>query len=91
MQISAMHHGNSILQTAQRMTNEASSSLASSDLLSQNAPSINKTTSTNEIKTSSNVTDELIKLKTAETYNQIGANVVQRSNDMMGSILDITT
>lgn len=90
MQISAMNQGRSILQTSQKMANEASSALASSDTLSQSDLSKNKTTGMVETKGNTNTTGELIKLKTAETYNQVGANVVHRSNEMMGTLLDIT-
>lgn len=90
MQISAMNQGSSILQTSQKMVNEASSALASSDTLSQSDLSKNKTTGMVETKGNTNTTDELIKLKTAETYNQVGVNVVQRSNEMVGTLLDIT-
>ncbi|PWI32286.1 hypothetical protein DI392_16575 [Vibrio albus] len=32
--------------------------------------------------------DSLLQLNQAQTYNQIGANVVQRSNDIVGTMLD---
>jgi hypothetical protein len=32
--------------------------------------------------------DSLLQLNQAKTYNQVGANVVQRSNDIVGTMLD---
>lgn len=32
--------------------------------------------------------DSLLQLHQAKTYNQVGANVVQRSNDIVGTMLD---
>ena len=41
------------------------------------------------VEKSPDTTDALLKLNQATQYNRVGANVVQRDQDMIGSLLDV--
>ncbi|MFA0011999.1 hypothetical protein AB4391_01435 [Vibrio lentus] len=84
MNFPGVMQGYSILQTSQKMANEASSSLASQS----NQSPLNELEASKKEQKPDPIND-LIQLKNAESYNQVGANVVHRTDEMIGTTLDI--
>ncbi len=79
-------------QSAQR--NTADSGATANDTRSDQGMNFNRlNTDPNEPHTrakelTQSHVDSLLQLNQAKTYNQVGANVVQRSNDIVGTMLD---
>lgn len=100
MSISSINSGYQIMQSAQSMSNEAASNINEaavkqnqkvtlSDLPAKDTVQKNTNLKDAEFK-SPDQTKALTQLNQAETYGKVGANVIQRSNDMVGTLLDTT-
>lgn len=90
MSVSSINSGYQLIQRSQDLSDEAASEIAESK--KPNDLEFNKIDNEEmEIikeKPSPSVEESLTKLQQAKTYNQAGANLIQRSNDIIGTILD---
>lgn len=92
MPVSSVQSGYQLLQQSQSMSEAAAEQIAESatesnlefnKINTENRPELTK-----ESKEKPTLEDALTKLNQSHTYSQIGANVVQRSNDAIGTMLD---
>ncbi|MBD1566399.1 hypothetical protein P4S52_16135 [Vibrio sp. SA48] len=93
MAISAVHSGYQILNQSEKMADEAAREINIEKEISpvgkaDQALSFNKIEYTRPPEKPPQV-DSLVKLNQATQYNRIGTNVIQRDQDMIGSLLDI--
>lgn len=90
MSVSSVESGYQLIQRSQTLANEAAGEIA--DASKSNDLEFNKIASTEPEPDTNMPTvpaeESLLKLQKAKTYNQVGANLVQRSNDIIGTILD---
>ncbi|EOU2462135.1 hypothetical protein ACNTOD_001031 [Vibrio navarrensis] len=102
MAISGIHSGYQMIQQSNRMAEDAavdlnknslpSSASSSSDPLAFNRVDTESKPAERKIERanfSADQTDALMKLNQAARYNRIGATVIERNNDVIGSLLDI--
>ncbi|EHA1124877.1 hypothetical protein FG475_07005 [Vibrio navarrensis] len=102
MAISGIHSGYQMIQQSNRMAGDAavdlnknslpSSASSSSDPLAFNRVDAESKPAEGKIDKanfSADHTDALMKLNQAARYNRIGATVIERNNDVIGSLLDI--
>ncbi|KGK14644.1 hypothetical protein [Vibrio navarrensis] len=102
MAISGIHSGYQMIQQSNRMAGDAavdlnknslpSSAFSSSDPLAFNRVDAETKPAEGKIDKanfSADHTDALMKLNQAARYNRIGATVIERNNDVIGSLLDI--
>ncbi|MEZ8542871.1 hypothetical protein AB6C74_08500 [Vibrio splendidus] len=93
MSISGIQSGYAIIQQSTNMAEEAAielnqaskHSLESDDAFQTSDFSFNQI----EPEPSSSSTDALIKLTQSASYNRVGASVIDRQNEAIGSLLDI--
>lgn len=99
MSISSINSGYQIMQGAQDMSNQAAMDINSaarmqnqrttqSDLPAKDTVQKNTNTSNARYQRPDQI-DALTKLNQAETYGRTGSHIIHRSNDMVGSILDM--
>jgi len=90
MSVSSVHSGYQLIQKAQSIAEEAASDIATPQ--NSNYLEFNQIKTDNlpepKQKASEPIETSLTKLQQAQTYNQAGANLIQRSNDIIGTILD---
>ncbi|MGJ7095970.1 hypothetical protein [Vibrio hannami] len=100
MPVSSVQSGYSLIQQSQNLTKEAANEIAQQN--SREDLEFNKleqpsdvekereleTSKENEKKKNVSYEESMVKLNQAKTYNQAGVNVVQRSNEMIGTLLD---
>lgn len=91
MSVSSIQSGYQLIQSSQALAEEAAQEIA--DTSARNDLEFNRVEPTEsrkepEIKEKPSVEESLTKLEQAKTYNQVGATMVQRSNDIIGTILD---
>lgn len=97
MSISGIQSGYQLIQLSQKMADAAAhdiqqGTVKKSDLefnnieLSKGSPPSHSISSPNEPSSS---TEPLVHLMQSAGYNRIGASVVEKSNEMIGSLLDI--
>ncbi|MBW3695692.1 hypothetical protein EK599_08290 [Vibrio sp. T187] len=99
MPISGVQSGYQLIQQSSKMAEEAAleANQAAQQEQERNDLSFNKIEPQkeevkNEEKSSpppASQTDALMKLNQSSSYNRIGASVVERNNEMIGSLLDI--
>ncbi|MFN1617793.1 hypothetical protein [Vibrio rotiferianus] len=95
MPVSGISTGNQIIQLSQKMAEQAVQEIQQSEILLDETLSFNKVESLNTLSDttlpppSSNAIDPLVSLTQASTYNRIGASVVEKNNEVIGSLLDI--
>ncbi|WED29128.1 hypothetical protein L3V77_24685 [Vibrio sp. DW001] len=90
MSVSSINSGYQLIQRSQVLSDEAASEIADSTILGDlefNKIDDKKMEVFKE-RTSPTTEDSLVKLQQAKTYNQAGASLIQRSNDIIGTILD---
>ncbi len=88
MAISGIHSGMQIIQQSHDQLEKASEDLQPLNTDPTEVSSLDSVSeSSTESKSSS--TDALISINQAQSYNRVGANIVQRSNEMIGTLLDI--
>ncbi|TKB58283.1 hypothetical protein [Ferrimonas aestuarii] len=78
--ISSINSGMSVIQQSQQSVNKAASTLASAEVANGPTPEQPQATSLHE---------PLVDLVQAETYSRAGTKVIETSNEMLGSLLDI--
>ena len=99
MSISSINSGYQIMHGAQEMSNRAAMELnatdrmqnqrvTQSDLPAKDTVQKNSSTANARYQRPDEI-DALTQLNQAENYGRVGANVIQRSNDMVGTILDV--
>ncbi|WCE31447.1 hypothetical protein [Vibrio sp. SCSIO 43137] len=93
MPVSSVQSGYQIIQQSQNMAEEAASDIAEMskrDDLEFNKVDFEQTQQAEKEKEKPKATleDALTKLNQANTYSQAGANVVRRSDEMIGTMLD---
>lgn len=96
MPVSSVQSGQQILQQSQSMADEAAQEIAevskSNDLEFNKVDSLREDQQSNENKEMkerpASLEDALAKLNQSHTYSQVGTNVVRRSDEMVGTILD---
>lgn len=91
MPVSSVQPGYSIIQQSSKMADSAARDIQrnqASDTAHQDAMAFNKVEFDKSKPTPDNI-DAMVELNQARQYNRIGANVVQRDQDMIGSLLDI--
>ncbi|MGL5107868.1 MAG: hypothetical protein ACRC7J_02035 [Vibrio ordalii] len=97
MSISGVHSGYQLINQSNKMVEEAASELnmekdispvdKADKALAFNKVELDKVVAKAEDKPEA--IDSLLKLNQATQYNRIGTNIIQRDQDMLGSILDI--
>ncbi len=90
MSVSSINSGYQLIQRSQALSDEAASEIADSKKLNdlEFNKIDNKQMDVFKEKASPSTEDSLVKLQQAKTYNQAGASLIQRSNDIIGTILD---
>ncbi|UGA57178.1 hypothetical protein [Vibrio sp. VB16] len=90
MSVSSINSGYQLIQHSQALSDEAASEIANSKKLNdlEFNKIDNKQMDVFKEKASPSTEDSLVKLQQAKTYNQAGASLIQRSNDIIGTILD---
>lgn len=90
MSVSSINSGYQLIQRANSLSEEAAKEVADEDNF--NNLEFNKIDSKElsitDKKPPPSTLESLTKLQQAKTYNQVGASVVQSSNDIIGTILD---
>ncbi len=94
MSVSSVHNGYPILQQSQKMADEAAYDIQQStqnhnEFNNQSALAFNDAENVKIKQPSDNDIDSLVKLNQATQYNRIGTSVIQREQDMIGSLLDL--
>lgn len=98
MPVSSVQSGYALINQSQTLAKEAASEIAQKNKENDlefnqvERPSsqeeIRSKEDDNKEKRASSTEEALTKLNQAKTYNQAGANVVQRSNEIIGTLLD---
>jgi len=91
MPVSSVQSGYQIIQQSQNMAEEAASDIAEiskRDDLEFNKVEFEQPQQVEKEKPKPTLEDALTKLNQANTYSQAGANVVRRSDEMIGTMLD---
>ncbi len=97
MPISGVQSGYQMIQLSQKMTEDAAHDIQKG-FVKENDLDFNKVElikdsdisfNTPDSDTSSNAIESLVNLTQAASYNRIGASVVDRNNEVIGSLLDI--
>lgn len=94
MSVSSIQNGYPILQQSQKMADEAAYDIQQSaqnrnDFSNQSALAFNDAENVKVKQPSESDIDSLVKLNQATQYNRVGTNVIQREQDMIGSLLDL--
>ncbi|MGR5212299.1 hypothetical protein ACPV4A_17235 [Vibrio rotiferianus] len=95
MPVSGISAGNQLIQLSQKMAEQAAHEIQQSETSSEETLSFNKVEPLNTLSDttlpppSSDAIDPLVLLTQASTYNRIGASIVERNNEIIGSLLDI--
>ncbi|WP_117232603.1 hypothetical protein [Vibrio maerlii] len=88
MSISGIHSGMQIIQQSYQQMEKASEdvqSLSSDPLQTQSLDSLPE----KPAEAKPNQIDTVIAMNQAQSYNRAGVNIVQRSNEMIGTLLDV--
>ncbi len=93
MSISALQSGYPIVQQSYKMADEAARDIQEStsyknDFRDNDALKFNAIENKKSHQPKSDI-EPMFKLQQASQYNRVGANVIQREQDMIGSLLDI--
>lgn len=93
MSISSLQSGYPIVQQSYKMADEAAREIQESnsfenDFSNNDALKFNAVEHKKEHHSKSDI-EPMMKLNQAVQYNRVGANVIQREQDMIGSLLDI--
>lgn len=87
MSISSINSGYQLIHKSQQISEEAANEISENTL--QKPLEFNKIDySKEEMSSKSSTLDPIVKLQTAKTYNQAGTSLIQRSNDIIGTMLD---
>ncbi|MGF1719412.1 hypothetical protein L4D20_05110 [Vibrio kyushuensis] len=95
MSVSSIQSGYQIIDQSARMAEEAAQEIQLQPQPPMAIPSSETDLEFNKVKfdppeeTSYSDTEPLIKLSQAQQYNKIGTNMLQRDQDMIGTLLDI--
>ncbi|MGF1696504.1 hypothetical protein L4C54_12590 [Vibrio lamellibrachiae] len=95
MSVSSIQSGYQIIEQSSRMAEEAAHEIQVQPQPPMAPVEIKNDFEFNKVKfeppeeTSFSYTDPLIKLNQAHQYNNIGTNMLQRDQDMIGTLLDI--
>ncbi|MET2898205.1 hypothetical protein ABXV22_07785 [Vibrio rotiferianus] len=95
MPVSGISTGNQMIQLSQKMAEKAVQEIQQPELALDHTLSFNKVESLNTLidttlpPPSNDAIDPLVSLIQASTYNRIGASVVEKNNEVIGSLLDI--
>ncbi|MFC1235360.1 hypothetical protein [Vibrio sp. F74] len=90
MSVSLINSGYQLIQRSQVLSDEAASEITDSNKsgnLEFNKID-NKQMEVIKEKPTPSTEDSFVKLQQAKTYNQAGASLIQRSNDIIGTVLD---
>jgi hypothetical protein len=93
--VSGISAGNQLVQLSQKMAEQAVHEIQQFETSPEETLSFNKVEPLNTLSDttlpppSSDPTDPSVSLTQASTYNRIGASVVERNNEVIGSLLDI--
>lgn len=94
MSVSSVQSGYSIIQQSQKMADEAAVELQES-AVKRNESTPDKAMEFNDAekvkikRLDDNDIDAMVKLNQATQYNRVGTSVMQREQDMIGSLLDL--
>lgn len=88
MSISAVSSGYPIIQQSSKMADEAALDIQQAQSANPSARDFNRMEDKRKIPTP-DTHHALIKLNQAQQYNRVGANVIQREQDRIGSLLDV--
>lgn len=94
MSVSSVHNGYPILHQSQKMADEVAYDIQQSaqnnnEFNNHSALAFNDAENVKVKQPSDSDIDSLIKLHQATQYNRVGTNVIQREQDMIGSLLDL--
>ncbi len=94
MPVSSVQSGYPIIQQSRKMADEAAvdigeSTFRSNELSQSGALEFNDVENTKIKRLDENNASALIKLNQATQYNRVGTSVMQREQDMIGSLLDL--
>ncbi|MCF7361438.1 MULTISPECIES: hypothetical protein [Vibrio] len=94
MSISSLQSGYPIVQQSYKMADEAAREIQESnsfknDFSDNDALKFNAIEHKKAHHPSKNDIEPMLKLNQAAQYNRVGTNVIQREQDMIGSLLDI--
>ena len=94
MSISSLQSGYPIVQQSYKMADEAAREIQESnsfknDFSDKDALKFNAIERKKAHHPSKNDIEPMLKLNQAAQYNRVGTNVIQREQDMIGSLLDI--
>ncbi|PNH89426.1 hypothetical protein [Vibrio diazotrophicus] len=94
MSISSLQSGYPIVQQSYKMADEAAREIQESnsfknDFSDNDALKFNAIERKKAHHPSKNDIEPMLKLNQAAQYNRVGTNVIQREQDMIGSLLDI--
>jgi hypothetical protein len=88
MSISPVNSGYQLIQKSQDLALEATDEIASANDSSSLEFNKVKENELDVSKSQSTSHESIAKLQQAKTYSQTGANLIQRSNEIIGTILD---
>ncbi|WP_391090728.1 hypothetical protein [Vibrio sp. NH-UV-68] len=92
MSVSSIQSGYQIVDMSSKMAEDAAAEIQRQQQLQSmpkdNSYQFNQVEFKAPLPSASEI-DSLTKLSSAERYNQIGTNVIQRDQEMIGSLLDI--
>lgn len=95
MPVSGISTGNQMIQLSQKVAEKAVQEIQQPELALDHTLSFNKVELLNTLidttlpPPSNDAIDPLVSLIQASTYNRIGASVVEKNNEVIGSLLDI--
>jgi len=94
MSVSSVQSGYSIVQQSQKMADDAAVELQEStanrnEYTPDKAMEFNDAENVKIKRLDDNDIDALVKLNQATQYNRVGTSVMQREQDMIGSLLDL--
>ncbi len=94
MPVSSVQSGYSILQQSQKMADEAAYDIQQQhrpqeDFSKDSGLKFNDAENVKIKRLNDDDIDALLKLNQSSQYNRVGANVIQREQDMIGSLLDL--
>lgn len=89
MPVSSVQSGHQIIQQSQSLADEAANEISQvSETSSLDFNKVEQIKDTEKPKEKPSLEDALTKLNHSNTYSQVGANIIQRSDDMVGTLLD---
>ena len=88
MSVSGIHSGMQIIQQSYQQLEKASEDIQSLSTDTVQTQSLDSTAE-KPTDTKPNQIDAVIAMNQAQSYNRAGVNIVQRSNEMIGTLLDV--